>query len=83
MIAESLWHVRSPSRLPDRAWHAALNRIRAEFAEMPCLRVTVPEACRLFGLTDPMASWVLARLTRDGFLTVTPRGEYSRRAANP
>ena len=50
---------------------------------MPCLRVTVSDACRLFGLPDPAASWVLRRLAADGFLTCTPRGEYLRRAANP
>jgi HEAT repeat protein len=50
---------------------------------MPCLRVTVSEARKLFGLPDPAAAWVLRRLTDDGFLTCTRRGEYVRRAANP
>ena len=78
-----MWHARSSYRLPDLVWQASVDRVRAEFEEMPCLRVTVSDACRLFGLPDPAASWVLRRLANDGFLTCTPRGEYLRRAANP
>jgi hypothetical protein len=82
-VFDHLWRARSPNRLPDLVWQASVSRIRAEFEEMPCLRVTVPEARRLFGLPDPAASWVLRRLTNEGFLTCTPRGEYLRRAPNP
>jgi hypothetical protein len=77
------WHARSPYRLPDLLWRAAVNRIRAEFEEMPSLCVTLSEARRLFGLPDPAASWVLRRLAREGFLVRTARGEYIRRAAHP
>ena len=69
--------------MPDMLWHAALNRIRAEFEEMPCLRVTLPEARRLFGLPDQTVSWVLRQLTSEGFLDRNERGEYIRRAAHP
>jgi hypothetical protein len=50
---------------------------------MPCLRVTVADARRLFGLPDPAATWVLRWLAQEGFLVQTPRGEYARRAAHP
>ena len=80
---EHSWHERSPERMPDMLWHAALNRVRAEFDEMPCLRVTLPEARRLFGLADQTVSWVLRQLTSEGFLDRNERGEYIRRAANP
>lgn len=80
---QHLWQARSPYRLPDRIWQASVDRVRAEFEEMPCLRVTIPDARRLFGLADPAASWILRRLAADGFLTQTTRGEYMRRAANP
>jgi hypothetical protein len=73
---EHSWHARSPYRMPDLVWRAALNRIRAEFEEMPCLRVTVMEATRLFGLPDPAASWILRQLAKDGFLACGRRGEY-------
>jgi hypothetical protein len=77
------WKSRSPYRLPDLLWKAAVYRIRAEFEEMPCLRVTLAEARRLFGLPDPAATWVLRHLANDGFLVCTMRGEYMRRATNP
>ena len=69
--------------MPDMLWHAALDRVRAEFDEMPCLRVTLPEARRLFGLPDQTVSWVLRQLTSEGFLDRNERGEYIRRAAHP
>jgi hypothetical protein len=77
------WHERSPDRLPDGLWHAALARIRAEFEEMPCLRVTLSEARRLFGLPDHTTGCVLRHLAGEGFLETTERGEYVRRAASP
>ena len=77
------WKARSPYRLPDLLWKAAVNRIRAEFEEMPCLRVTLSDARRLFGLPDPAATWVLRWLAQEGFLVQTARGEYTRRAAHP
>jgi len=58
-------------------------RVRAEFEEMPCLRVTLTQARRLFGLAEPAASWLLRRLASEGFLVRTDRGEYIRRAAHP
>jgi DNA-binding IclR family transcriptional regulator len=80
---ERLWHERSPDRMPDMLWHAALDRIRAEFDEMPCLRVTLSEARRLFGLPEETAAFVLRHLVSEGFLDRTERGEYFRRAAYP
>lgn len=50
---------------------------------MPCLRVTLADARRLFGLPDPAATWVLRCLAQEGFLMRTARGEYTRRAAHP
>jgi hypothetical protein len=73
-----MWQQRSPHRLPDLLWRDQLTRIRAEFEEMPCLRVTLSQARRLFGLADPAATWVLRRLAKDGFLVRTERGEYVR-----
>jgi hypothetical protein len=75
--------MRSPHRLSDLLWKAAVSRIRAEFEEMPCLRVTCEEARRLFGLAEPVASWVLRYLANEGFLIENSRGEYVRRAAHP
>ena len=76
------WKHRSPDRLPDSEWHATVLRVRGEFEEMPCLRVSINQARALFGLADPLWRWVLSRLTGDGFLECR-NGEYVRRNAEP
>jgi hypothetical protein len=77
------WHLRSPERMPDPLWHATLNRVRGEFSEMPCIRVTAEQARILLGLREPTSQWVLARLEQEGFLARTPQGEYLRRYDEP
>jgi hypothetical protein len=75
------WKVRSPFRIPDDEWQVTMRRVRGEFEEMPCLRVTLLQACMLFGLSQTVSSWVLSCLTRDGFLEQGRDGEYVRRVA--
>lgn len=58
-----------------------LTRIRAEYVEMPGLRLTLEQAARLFGV-----EWALCRLALDGlveatFLCVTSNGSYARLTA--
>jgi hypothetical protein len=72
-------HVRSDDRLPDPLWQETLIRVRGEFVEMPCLRVTAQQARTLLGLQEPASDWVLERLAAEGFLAKTPQGEYMRR----
>ena len=55
-----------------------LARLRGEFAEMPCLALTGPQAQRLFGLTSAQCERVLGRLVESGVLTVA-HGTYRRR----
>ncbi len=74
---------RSRERLPDHLWHATVRRVRGEFEEMPCLRVTLSQARTLFGLPDRVCEWVLRRLESDGFLGRTPQGEYVRQTTSP
>jgi hypothetical protein len=58
-----------------------LQRIRAEFHEMPGLRVTLRQAARLFHL-DPVACDVALRILReDGFLVRGRRDGYRRAEA--
>ena len=71
--------IRSPDRLPDPLWQETLTRVRGEFVEMPCLRVTAQQARTLLGLQEPASHWVLERLAEEGFLAKTPQGEYVRR----
>ena len=76
------WKPRSDERVPDAEWISTLNRIRAEFEEMPCLRVTTQQAGSLFGVSAPLSEWVLDRLSREGFLE-SHNGEYLRRHQRP
>ena len=77
------WQRRSPNRLPESVWRATVTRVRAEFEEMPCLRVTLDQARLLFGLTAQTSEWVLSRLADDGFLVQAGSGEYVRRQTTP
>ena len=74
---------RSRERLPDHQWHATVRRVRGEFEEMPCLRVSAAQARTLFGLPDRVCEWVLSRLESDGFLGRTSSGEYVRQTTAP
>jgi hypothetical protein len=81
-----LWHKdqRRSGRLPDEEWTATLGRVRSEFAEMPCTRVTLEQARAFFGLPDdPASRALLERLAEEGFLIRTQQGEYVRKTAAP
>ncbi len=54
-----------------------LRRIRAEYLEMPGLRLTVPQAQRLFGLEAQTCDAVLATLLDAKFLTRTHTGLFA------
>ena len=77
------WQVRSPERMPDSVWDATMTRVRSEFEEMPCLRVTREQARMLFGLRGAASEWVLKRLVAERFLVETADGQYVRRNAVP
>jgi hypothetical protein len=77
------WQMRSPERLPDGLWQATVTRVRSEFEEMPCLRVTPAQARLLFGLSGKTSDWVLHRLEDEGFLIQTDEGQYIRRHTAP
>jgi len=55
-----------------------LTRIRAEFREMPGLRLTPVQARRLWGLKAPVCDTVLAKLLEDRFLRRTGDGSFVR-----
>jgi hypothetical protein len=69
--------------MPEPLWRATVRRVRSEFDEMPCLRVTRQQARVLFGLTDSTSDWILNRLAEEGFLVQTPDGQYVRRNTVP
>jgi hypothetical protein len=76
------WHVRSSDRMPEPLWQATVQRVRSEFDEMPCLRVTRDQARVLFGLSGA-CDRILDRLAEEGFLMQTPDGQYVRRNTAP
>ena len=56
-----------------------LLRIRAEYLEMPGLRLTRPQAQRLWGLDAETCLQVLELLTSERFLDRSANGTYARR----
>jgi hypothetical protein len=55
-----------------------LNRIRAEYLEMPGLRLTRQQAQRLWGLDDATCARILDALVRVKFLARRPDGQFTR-----
>jgi hypothetical protein len=55
-----------------------LRRIKAEYIEMPGLRLTAAQAGRLWGLDAPACHDLLERLIKERFLQRRPDGTYSR-----
>jgi len=51
-----------------------LQRVRAEYLEMPSLRLTIWEAQRLFGLTPSVCVTILETLLKQNFLSRTTDG---------
>ena len=60
------------------ALHDLLRRIESEYLEMPGLRVTAPQAQRLWGLDTTTCSFVLTTLVQRGVLRRTHHGTYVR-----
>ncbi len=56
----------------------AAERIRAEFLEMPGMRLTLAQAQRLWGLDRAMCQVVLDALVDAKFLRLTAEGLYMR-----
>ena len=76
----SLQHTSSPERVVAAAPDRELKfRIEAEFAEMPGLRLTLPQAARLFHADAARCQRMLTRLVAAGVLSVD-EGSFVRRA---
>ena len=52
-----------------------ITRIRSEFAEMPGLRISKPQAMRLWGLSKDECERVVDALVASSFLQLTPKGD--------
>jgi hypothetical protein len=55
-----------------------VERVRCEFLEMPGLRLTLPQAARLWGLDLPSCEAVVDALVRREFLQRTASGAVAR-----
>ena len=53
-----------------------VRRVRGEFAEMPGLRLTCAQACRLFALRRDICERVFAALVDDGTLSCDADGRF-------
>ena len=58
--------------------HRTVERLRAEFLEMPGLRLTAPQVERLCGVDQTICQAVLDALVHAKFLRVSPDGTYVR-----
>ena len=56
-----------------------LERVRGEYVEMPGLKLTNWQACRLWNLEAALCDDILATLVKEGFLHQTTSGAYVRR----
>lgn len=65
-----------PDRRDDNLRVTLLCRIRSEFSEMPCLRLTEAQSARLFGLRPDVCWRVMATLMTEGFLWRGNDGRY-------
>ncbi len=54
-----------------------IGRIRGEYREMPGLRLTFAQACRLWQVDAHTCEMVLERLVREAFLYKTRDGSYT------
>ena len=62
---------------PESILHLA-QRVEAEYAEMPGLSVTIPQAQRLLAIDRPTCALVFRTLVKQQFLRETARGTYVR-----
>ncbi len=65
-------------RSPTAAIRQLMDRVQAEYAEMPGLSVTVSQAQRLWAAERAACEEVFRRLTAKGVLRMTPRGRLVR-----
>lgn len=56
-----------------------IQRVRAEYVDMPGLNLTIPQAARLFGVTLSDAEQLLSEMVHKRFLERDTDGLYRRR----
>ena len=74
---EPLIRRRRHERRDSAAREQLVERVAAEFREMPCLRLTPAQAERLFGLRTDISARVIGELVRQGILRMDEDGRYA------
>ncbi len=72
-----------PGRRREEERVRLARRIRAEYEEMPGLRLSVRQAARLFALDGSCCGRLLDECVREGWLCSKPGGVYALRSAAP
>jgi len=70
--------VRSDTRTRSGAIRTLLERVQAEYAEMPGLSITLPQAQRLWAVDQATCEEIFSRLVSGGVLKRTTRGRFVR-----
>jgi hypothetical protein len=65
-------------RTPSGLVRTLIERVQAEYAEMPGLSVTLPQAQRLWAVDRATCEEVFSRLIRSGALRMTTKGRFVR-----
>jgi hypothetical protein len=64
------------------SFDALMARVRGEYGEMPGLRLTVSQACRLWHVDASTCERLFEQLVREGFLYGTEKSAYVARPAD-
>ncbi|MDP3720155.1 MAG: hypothetical protein Q8T13_20525 [Acidobacteriota bacterium] len=72
-------HRPRPTPPPEEQYVRLVRRIQGEYLEMPGLRLTFAQACRLWALDSSTCRRVLHDLVAAGLVVVSERGLYVRR----
>jgi hypothetical protein len=70
--------LRAAIEKPSGAIHALMEQVEAEYAEMPGLSVTLPQAQRLWAVDRLTCREAFNRLIRSGVLRMTTKGRFVR-----
>ena len=69
-----------PLRGDTLSHESLVARIRGEYLEMPGLRLTLAQACRLWQVDASTCEMLVDQLVREGFLCRTDSGSYIAKA---
>jgi hypothetical protein len=74
----TLVKVRGDIGTTSGAIRSLMERVQAEYVEMPGLSVTLPQAQRLWAVDQRTCAEVFSRLIRSGTLRMTTKGRFVR-----